>query len=460
MFLKLNKLLCSINYKLLLTIWATLFIPVLYRTLRFFWLGTMPDTWSFSIAANMQWINVLFEVLEEAFILPLFFVIGAIIKNNDETIGNRKIIGKIYMIVAIYLTCIILFISLAPQMLDWMSNSEPTSSTIGFVRNEFANRFFVMFTKIGAVVLILKNEWKILILLLCIETFMQGMLDTFMISTYSFSANLGARGIGYDDTITYGTLSITYSIIMFRLLKVKWVDFLHPIWNSNTRGGVQFVLSGLESFIRNAFFIFYVVKVVAKLENQYNQGDFWVTNSFIWDWLLLPILAIGQYMNRQSATVDKDKSLLMRFGGVSIIVGITICLWFILIPAYDPFIEYVLNNPNHELISHLAIISLGFYVPFAFNEMIDKALFGEGRAGFMLVQSIITNVVIYIPIYYSVDSMTIDQIALMFAGAIGTDSLITFIMFFLYEKGKLDLMFKWIDGIKLKITRKHKNENI
>lgn len=449
MFLQLKNSLKSINYKLLLTLWATLFIPVVYRTVRFFWLGSMPDTWSFSIAANMQWINVLFEVLEEAFILPLFFVIAAIKKNKDQDTTNRKILGKIYTIVAIYIVCIVMFISLAPQMLDWMSNSVPTSSTIGFVRNEFANRFFVMFTKIGSVVLILNNKWRTLILLLLVEMFMQGMLDTFMISTYSFSANLGARGIGYDDSITYGTLSIVYIVVMFRLLEIKKSELLHPIWNSNTKAATQFVLSGLESFVRNAFFIFYVVKVVAKLDNQYNQGDFWVTNSFIWDWLLLPILAIGQYINRDSAITDKKKTLIERFGGVSILILITIILWFAFIPAYDPFIHYVLNNPNHELISHLAIISIGFYIPFAFNEMIDKALYGEGRAGFMLVQSLITNIVIYMPIYYLVPHMTIDGIALMFAGAIATDSLITFIMFFLYENGKLDTLYNFVDNKKM-----------
>ena len=47
--------------------------PTIYTTLRVFFIGQLPGEWSYSIAGQLSWVNLLYEVLSEAIILPLFF---------------------------------------------------------------------------------------------------------------------------------------------------------------------------------------------------------------------------------------------------------------------------------------------------------------------------------------------------------------------------------------------------
>lgn len=425
----------KLNYKLLISIVVTLFIPIIYRTLRMFWIGSMPDSWSYSVAANMQWIGVLFEVLEEAFILPFFYAISTIFKKSEDN-ENRKLVGKIIPIVLIYLLFITLFISIASPLMNFMSNTEVTSTGLTYVRWEFVNRVLAIIFKIGVTIFIAKNWQKMVYIYVIIELFLMSFTDIFLISSFSFSLNLGVVGIGYSNFISYLTVDVFIAIVIFKKMNFKWEELKTPIFKSATKEWREYLISGLESFVRNAFFIWFVVRIIGKLNEGANQGDFWVTNSFIWDWLLLPIIAIGQYVNRDSALQSENRTFFEKFGALFVIIAIVNLSWFVFVPAYSPFIKYVYKNDNYELISKLIIISLAFYIPFSFNELLDKSLYGEGKAWYMLFQSIFTNIVIYIPFFFLVTKMNIEMVALMFGTAIATDSFLTFVMYWLVNKIK------------------------
>ena len=119
-----------LNYRLLFIIFITFLVPAFLQTLRMYFVGRMANPESYSIAANLQWVNVIFEVLNEAFLLPLFFIFHKIIAHN------KKIIGKTYFITFIYLFFIILFISIANPLLKAMAPSSYGWKTLDYVRVE------------------------------------------------------------------------------------------------------------------------------------------------------------------------------------------------------------------------------------------------------------------------------------------------------------------------------------
>ena len=82
MFAKLKLSLKNINYKLFIALLVMGLCPTIYTTLRVFWLGELPGKWSFSIAGQLSWVNLLYEVINEAIILPLFYFIGKVILDN------------------------------------------------------------------------------------------------------------------------------------------------------------------------------------------------------------------------------------------------------------------------------------------------------------------------------------------------------------------------------------------
>ena len=74
-----NKLKISlgrINYKLFAALLVLGLAPTIYTTVRVFFLGQLPGEYSFSIAGQLSWVNLLYEIMNEAIILPLFYFIG------------------------------------------------------------------------------------------------------------------------------------------------------------------------------------------------------------------------------------------------------------------------------------------------------------------------------------------------------------------------------------------------
>ena len=79
-----------INYKLFIALLVMGFCPTIYTTLRVFWLGQLPGEWSYSIAGQLSWINLIYEVINEAIILPLFYFVGKVILDKKEFINRIK----------------------------------------------------------------------------------------------------------------------------------------------------------------------------------------------------------------------------------------------------------------------------------------------------------------------------------------------------------------------------------
>ena len=68
-------------------------------------------------------------------------------------------------------------------------------------------------------------------------------------------------------------------------------------WNFNwlkTWSQIGFY-SGLESFIKNAVYLVVVLRAMNLLNE---QGSYWVANTFIWSWLLLPILPLADLVKQ------------------------------------------------------------------------------------------------------------------------------------------------------------------
>lgn len=74
--MRIIKALKTVNYKLWLAILATMLLPTTYQTIRIYFLGDLPNDWGINIASQLSWVNLLYEVIQEALILPLFFLLG------------------------------------------------------------------------------------------------------------------------------------------------------------------------------------------------------------------------------------------------------------------------------------------------------------------------------------------------------------------------------------------------
>ncbi|HHY96979.1 MAG TPA: multidrug transporter [Acholeplasma sp.] len=416
----------KINFRLLLALLLLGLIPTVYTTVRIFLIGQLPGDWGFNIASQLSWVNLLYEILQEALILPLFYFIGMAIKNRLDL--ENKIRTGIIFTGAIYSILSLLVVVFAVPLINIMAqDTSLINETATYIRLETVAAIFMTLVKFSLVTLVVINKDKYLYYLLGLQMILTVLVDVFFVSSLSFSLNLGVNGIAFSNIIVNLFLMVLVYFILRKedinvfskqKLNFGWIKDLFKI------GGI----SGLESFVRNIAFMFMVIRMVNVVGE---QGTFWVANNFIWGWLLLPVLQLGELVKRDCGESDsaiKDKTL--GYFGITTIIVI---LWAISIPLWKPFLRDVLQLSNYTDVFNIALVSVGFYVLFAYNNVIDSIFYGIGKTKYMLFQSVIINSVFYGTLFVlyvtGVYQPTLMLIAIMFAAGIAFDSLLTYGMF-------------------------------
>ena len=430
----------TFNWRLWLVLAATLLIPALYQTLRIFFLGDMPGDWGVNIASQLAWVNLLYEIIEEAFILPLFFLLGKSLGSKEELENKTRtgllISGGAYLILSI------LIISFARPLCTWMASDPSTmDATVTYIRLESVASTISILSKFITVLLVTLGKDKYMYILLGIQTGLSMLLDTFLISKLPFSANMGVNGIALAN------IAVSVVLVVVAILFLKRED-IHVFRRKKLEFGwlKEYgkigLFSGLESFVRNIAFMLMVSRLVNVIAE---QGTYWVANNFIWTWLLLPATALYDVIKKETAE-DKDN---IRTKTLGYVVASTLfsALWFATIPLWKPFIQYVLNSDAYETIFYVVLVQSGFYIVYIFNCICDGTIYGRGKTHYMLWESIFTNGIYYVTMFIlwktGVWVPTLTGIALMFGIGMAID-LIPTLGCYIYLLKKENVKIDWI----------------
>ena len=388
MFTKVKKSLSKINYKLFLALLVMGLCPTIYTTLRVFFLGELPGEWSFSIAGQLSWINLLYEILSEAIVLPLFFFIGKVLTDKKE-FANRMRTGLIVSVGA-YTVLSIVIIALAKPLLTLMAtDSSIIDASVTYIRIESIANIFSLAFNFVLVGLVVLGKDKYVYILTAVKLVLCLLIDTFMVSTLPISLNLGVNGIAYSNIIVNVILVATAIVLLNKegiaICKKEKISFTWMKEFANV-GGV----SGVESFVRNIAYMLMISRMVNMVGE---QGTYWVANNFIWGWLLLPILQLGELIKQETATNEnavKNNSL-----GYFTITAVVCVIWCITIPLWKPFMAHVLNFDDVNKLFELVMVLLGFYMLYALQNVFDATFYGLGKTNYMLFESVVTNTIYY-----------------------------------------------------------------
>ena len=173
------------------------------------------------------------------------------------------------------------------------------------------------------------------------------------------------------------------------------------------------------------------------------QGTYWVANNFIWGWLLLPVLQLGELI-KQEVAADKEnirKNSIGYFG----ITAIISALWFASIPVWKPFMTHVLGFTDIDKLFNLVLLLVGFYVLYAVQNVFDSTFYGLGKTNYMLFESVVTNTIYYgiAFILYATNVWTpsLTGIALLFGIGNAFDSVVSLVAYaFLLRKEKINIL--------------------
>jgi Na+-driven multidrug efflux pump len=417
----------KLDYRMFAALLLFGLIPTIYTTFRIFLIGQLPGEWGFSIAGQLQWVNLLYEILQEGLILPLFFFIGAVISDKDQLI-NRIKSGLIFTVSIYFVLSLLIFVFARPLVEFMAQNTSIIDETVSFIRLETIAMTFATTVRFIMVVLVTIRKDKNVYAMLIAQLIMTMLLDTFLVSTLDISLNLGVNGIAITNIIVNIVLLVvslwllnSNGLNLFKSTKVSF-EWLKELF---VKGGI----SGLESLVRNLAFMLMIVRMVNVVGE---QGTFWVANNFIWGWLLLPVMQLGELI--KADTGEKGfESIKERSLGYFGVTGIIVLLWFVTLPLWEPFMKNVMQISNYQDVFLIALISVGFYVLFAFNNVIDSIFYGLGRTDYMLFQSLVINTVFYgtafILYQVGVFEPSLTLIALMFATGTALDSILTMGMY-------------------------------
>ena len=198
-------------------------------------------------------------------------------------------------------------------------------------------------------------------------------------------------------------------------------------------------ISGVESFVRNLAYMLMISRMVNVVGE---QGTYWVANNFIWGWLLLPVLQLGELIKQETST-DKENIRKNTLGYFSITAIITI-LWFVSIPLWNPFMANILQFTDVDKLLELVLVLVGFYILYAFQNVFDSIFYGLGKTNYMLFESVVTNTVYYgiafILYLTGVWTPSLIGIALLFGIGNAFDSIVSLGAFaFLLKREKINI---------------------
>jgi Na+-driven multidrug efflux pump len=403
-----------------------------------FFLGQLPGEWSFSIAGQLSWVNLLYEILNEAIILPLFYFVGKV-KNDKREFANRVRTGMLISFGVYTVLSAVVFI-FAESMLKLMAaDVSIIEASASYIRIESVANVFAILMQFALVALVTVNKSRYIYaltgarLVLCLVT------DTFLVSDLPVSANLGVNGIGYSNIIVN-----TFLLIVSLLLLAKEKINIFAMSKFNFAWVKEFVriggISGVESLVRN---VAYTVMIARMVNVVGEQGTYCVANNFIWGWLLLPVLQLGELIKQEVAS-DRDNIRRNSLGyfGITAIISM---LWFISIPLWKPFMIHILCFTDVNKLFDLVILLVGFYVLYAIQNVFDSTFYGLGKTSYMLFESVVTNTVYYGAAFVlyltNVWTPTLMGIALLFGIGNAFDSIVSLIAYvFLLKKEKINIL--------------------
>ncbi len=403
----------------------TMLLPNIVQAIRFYFLGQISND-AFSIASNIFWLQIIYEVPQELLLLSLFVMYGQHVREkNSKEIFSSYLQNSLAIILMVFgLMSILISVFAYPIVNSIQPNNILVNDIVHYVRLESIANIPTMIVEALLTALVLINNKKALLKLLFIQVILYALLD-YLLFSY---ATLDVLSIAYSNLI----INITWLLITFSLLKKQGYNLLQPFyWNKTwIKKWIQIgSYSGIESLIRNFVFTLIIIKMINTLSM---QTEFWIANSIIWGWLLIPFLAFGKLAESQFS--QNADNLLKQIAKNFLYVCIFAIILMLTSPVWTILIKDILKIANWKVIIYIIEIQIVFYLFFIISKTIfDPIFYGLGHTKLMLLRSICIDIIYYGIVYLlyvnQYINLSIENITRIFGLGLILNCLISLIIF-------------------------------
>lgn len=361
-----------------------------------------------NILGQMEWFDLIDEVITTAFVTPLYFLLkGRNSKNNGFSFALSFGVYFLFtVIISLYIGNISEFMNVryAKEYLLIQSVSMLISFIVTFVMLLF----------------MIYENYKCIVIFTGIKLVSLTMFDFLLIPVYK---DLGAA---YSEIIVN---TIIAAALMVIVISKKYISFAFCESGFLRSWAKKGSFSALQIFLDNFIYAMIVCRMVnAVLES----GNYWVANNFIWGWLLVPVMALVQ-------VIQKNALEKITFSNVwKYAVGIVL-FWIITVPFWRFFIHNAMGIDNYGDILNILYILVPYYLCYIASAVPDAWFISKGKTLYLFINSFIVNIgyygIMYILFRRGVFALNIEFIIHLFGLGMAVHMVVSGVLYF-YEKSK------------------------
>jgi Na+-driven multidrug efflux pump len=419
------------DWALYLLIFVYMALPQFYRSYSIYLIGNaIPDTGALATVAQYQFVDLLLEVIQETFVLAIFFFVGKGLQSREGPGSPIRTSLTLILMVSVVLAAVLFsFSSSFVSIIGTPQAIQETTSAFLKIKTAAVPIFLLS----AALVVIVEtiNRKRLILILAVMQVIYRFILDSLFYGGYSFSLDMGVLGVAWADVFSSLALLITALILIRRPLMNKirnWREFFSfRDWQTYLRVGGW---SGLDSLVRNLAYFFLIIRLL-NLLGENTIGGYYLAMHILWSFLLVPILALSESLKVLVANNSENIFKVRQLWLASMLIGIMVLvIWAGLLPFWRSFAGILNSNAEVVNISVQAMtLLIAPYMLFALNNTTDAIFYGLGKTKYIAYQNVITNGVVYggafIAYLTGYWTPTFTSIMVLFASGIVVDSILT-----------------------------------
>jgi Na+-driven multidrug efflux pump len=393
----------SFDWKMYLALCLLALVPAIYQTIitKLITVNTNPG--ALDIIGQMEWFDLINETICAFLIVPMYSVLS---KAKNAENFSRVVFKLGILVVGLYVLFSLGTFFYGIHLVSYMNPNEIdvvaayrylSLETIAFMIGIIYSYVNVVFIVLG------KSKYM--------YSFLVGKILLSLLSDLILIPNFGVEGVAISNIISNVVVGLIGVVILFVTKNIKADKFVKEDLSHLKMWGKVGLFAGSQQFLDNIIYALMIVRMVNAVSE---SGNYWVSNNFIWGWLLIPITCLAEII-RKDAGLDGYK--LKQRNYYSIVI-FSLMLWIILIPTYQWFFKTVEGIDNYSRIFEIVIKNLGFYVFFALSQIPDAIFVGMGKTKYNAINSLICNFIYYgiwFVLYQTkVVVMNMDMIIVMF----------------------------------------------
>lgn len=393
----------TFNWKIFFALCLLSLVPAIYQTVITYLITSSTSAGALDIVGQMEWFDLIDETICAFLIVPMYSVLTKAYKEENFAGRVFKLGIIIFALYALFSVGVFFY---GIHLIGFMNQNEVDISaayrylsleTIAFMIGILVSYINVVFLVVGKA----KNMYAFLVIRIVLS----------LLSDFLLIPHMGIDGIALSNIISNAIMAVG-GIVLLSLEKniaiAKFDSSDIPFLKNWGRTGL---FAGGQQFLDNIIYALMVVRMVNAVSE---SGNYWVSNNFIWGWLLIPITAMVEII-RDDAGMNGYQLKQRNYYSIALVV---ISLWFLLIPTYQWFFHVVEGIDNYERIFEIVVKNLGFYIAYALSQIPDAIFVGMGKTKYNAINSLICNIVYYGIwfIFYQTGLaiMSMDMIIIMF----------------------------------------------